>query len=113
MNYQISNIPGTRGYLKKANIFTVSRKFKQTESERLVSRLKCEIRLGKFHAGESFPVPEQLAEMTGQPLDVCLDAISALLGDGVIMQRCDGQLYVSSRSSAGNKRRRLTRIFGY
>lgn len=95
--FSITNrhLPGVGSFLKRCPMFREIPTTARPGPTELAKVAIEDLRSGKYRAGDRFPTPGQLADLTGVPLADSLDAITILLKSGHIRQNSSGFLTVS------------------
>ena len=88
-------LPGIRGFTRRASMFRpLGGPSAPTAAELVVTAIE-DFRDGRLRPGQEFPTPETLSQITGAPLATSLEAVSTLLGHGLLRQQSSGKLSIA------------------
>jgi len=91
-------LPGISGFLKRDPMFHQREDSGEAGRTALIKDIFRTLKNEKVRAGDQFPTPGQISDLTGASLVDSLDAVTALLKSGAIRQSASGRLSVSLHS---------------
>ncbi len=88
-------LPGISGFLKRESMFRERESPAEADTAELVKEIFKTLKNEKVRAGDQFPTPGQISDLTGATVADSLDAVTSLMKSGAIRQSASGRLSIS------------------